>query len=58
MEDLKIIQLSDSPYSLPLHIVQESSGGWWPSGDYKHLNDVTSNDGYPLPQFNDFNGNF
>ena len=48
MEDLGIIQLSDSQYSLPLHIVQNLSGGWWPCGDYKHLN-VTSDDSYPLP---------
>ena len=57
MEDLEIIQLSDYLYSLPLHIVRHQEAGGQ-VGTYKHLNDVTSNDGYPLPQFNDFNGNF
>ena len=55
MEELGIIQRSDSPWSSPLHVVPKSDGSWRPCGDYRRLNNATKDDKYPLPHIQDFN---
>ena len=54
MEDMGIIRRSDSPWSSPLHIVPNNSGGWRACCDYRRLNDVTTADRYPVPHIQDF----
>ena len=45
-----IIQLSDSQWSSPLHMVpKKTPGDWQPCGDYHALNRVTISDCYPIP---------
>ena len=56
MEQMGIIQRSDSPWASPLHVVPKADGTWRPSGDYRRLNVVTKDDRYPLPHIHDFNG--
>jgi len=56
MEELGIIQRSNSPWSSPLHIAPKPGGGWRPCGDFRRLNAATKNDRYPLPHIQDFNG--
>jgi hypothetical protein len=48
-----IICHSDSPWSLPLHMVREKDGLWRPCSDYRHLNLATTHDRYPLPSILD-----
>ena len=55
MEEAGIICRSNSPWSSPLHIVPQQSGGWRPCGDYRRLNEATTDDRYPLPHIQDFN---
>ena len=57
MERLGIVRRSCSPWSSPLHMVQKSSGGWRPCGDYRSLNNITKDDRYPLPHIQDLNAN-
>ena len=55
MEEAGIIRRSNSPWSSPLHIVPKQSGGWRPCGDYRRLNEATTDNRYPLPHTQDFN---
>ena len=55
MEEAGIIRRSNSPWSSPLHIVPKQSGGWRPCGDYRRLNEASTDDRYPLPHIQDFN---
>ncbi len=42
-----IIRCSDSPWSLPLHMVRKKDGSWWPYVNYRCLNLATTHDRYP-----------
>ena len=55
MEAMGIVRRrSSSPWSSPLHVIPEPSGGWRPCGDYRLLNPVTVDDRYPVPRLQDF----
>ena len=56
MEKLGIVRRSDSPWASPLHVVPKADGSWRHCGDYQRLNTVTTDDRYPLPHIQDFNG--
>ena len=57
MEEAGIIRHSDSPWASPLHMVPKPDGSWRPWGNYRHLNNMTKPDRYPLPNIRDFTNN-
>ena len=54
MESLGVIRRSDSSWTSPVHVVSKSGGGWRPCGDYRHLNNISTSDRYPVPNIQDF----
>ena len=55
MKEAGIIRRSNSPWSSLLHIVPKPSCGWRPCGDYRLLNNMSTDNRYPLPHIQDFN---
>ena len=55
LEAAGIIRRSDSPWSFPLHMVRKKDSGWWPCGDYRCLNNITTPDRYSLPNMQNLN---
>ncbi len=53
LEKAGIERRSNSPQSLPLHMVPKPERSWRPFGDYRRLNLATKHDQYPLPSIQD-----
>ena len=53
LEKLGIVCCSKSAWSSSLQMVAKAGGGWRPCGDYKHCNQLTTPDRYPLPNMQD-----
>ena len=54
LQEMDVIQPSNSPWSSPLHMVEKPSGGWRACGDYRVLNAASVDDRYPMPRLQDF----
>jgi hypothetical protein len=48
-----IVRRSSSQWLSPLYMVRKKDSGWRPCGDYRHLNLVTKEVKYPLPNMGD-----
>jgi hypothetical protein len=48
-ESAGIIRRSKSPWAFPLQMVPKKDRSWWPCGDYRSLNLMTTPEKYPLP---------
>ncbi|KAL0159894.1 hypothetical protein M9458_043619, partial [Cirrhinus mrigala] len=48
-----IIEPLDSPWAVPMVMVQKKMAGWRPCVDFRQLNAVTRKDSYPLPRMDD-----
>jgi hypothetical protein len=53
LESTVIVRHSKSPWASPLHMVPKKDGSWWPCGDYRRLNLVTTPNKYRLPNMQD-----
>ena len=47
------MEIVDSDWSSPLHIVMKPDGTWRPCGNIRRLNAATKRDCYPLPNMTD-----
>lgn len=52
-----VIALSDSQWSLPLHIAPKKCGEWLPWDDYRRLNECTTSARHPVQCLEDFTAN-
>ncbi len=49
LESAGIVCLSPYPWESPLHMVSKKDGSWWPCGEYRCLNLITTPDKYWFP---------
>lgn len=49
MESFGIVRHSNSPWASPLHMVPKMDGSWRLCSNFRHLNDIATQDCYPTP---------